>query len=263
MSVKDRIGWYMYKKYIDKKRGNIPSLLVEPTSTNTGLAIAAIANMYGSKLKAYIPSTVSKTGELLLKVFGADVVRSPKLLTIELVNEVEEIAKKEKNLFLNQFFNDANFEAHLRYTAKELELQIKEVGIIPRAIVGSLGTSGHLSAIALYFKSRFKGVKVYGIVPREGTTIQGIRRIESGMKWINYVEIDGVVDVTPEEAIESILYIVRKEGIFVGLSSGAVYAGYRKLVENGEIDEGDYILVFPDHGYKYVEQLQSYLTSKS
>lgn len=260
MSVKDRIGWYMYRRSIEVY-GKKPKLLVESTSTNTGLAIAAMANMYGSKLRAYIPFTVSKTGELLLKVFGAEVIRSSKLLTVELIDEVEEVAKREAAVHINQFYNDANFEVHLRYTAKELELQIREAGIVPKAIVGGLGTSGHISAIALYFKSRFKGVKVYGVVPREGTTIQGIRRIESGMKWVHHVEIDGVVDVSSEEAIQSVLHIVRKEGIFIGLSSGAVYTGYKKLVENGVFDEGDYILIFPDHGFKYIEQLQRYLNT--
>ncbi|MEM1542433.1 MAG: pyridoxal-phosphate dependent enzyme [Ignisphaera sp.] len=261
MSIKDRVGWYMYRKVAEAYGRRNLGLLVESTSTNTGLAIAAIANMYLSKLRAYIPSTVSQTGELMLKVFGADVVRSTKQLTVELIDEVNEIARKEKAIHLNQFYNDANFEVHLRYTAKELELQIREAGIAPRAIIGGLGTSGHMSAIALYFKSRFRGIKIYGVVPREGTIIQGIRRIESGMKWIHYIDIDGVIEVSLEEAIQSIIHIARREGILIGLSSGAVYTGYRKLVENGELNEGDYILVFPDHGYKYTEHLQRYLNS--
>ncbi len=263
MSVKDRIGWSMYRKSVEAYGRSKLKLLVESTSTNTGLAIAAMANIYGSKLRAYIPSTVSETGELLLKIFGAEVIRSSKPLTVELIDEVEEVAKREGAIHLNQFYNDANFEVHLRYTAKELELQIREAGIVPKAIIGGLGTSGHISAIALYFKSRFKGIKVYGIVPRAGTAIQGIRRIESGMKWIHHIEIDGVLDISPEEAIQSVLHIVRREGIFIGLSSGAIYTGYKKLVENGVLDEGHYVLIFPDHGYKYVEQIQKYLNANN
>ena len=96
-------------------------------------------------------------------------------------------------------------------------------------------------------------------MPAQGTAIQGIRRIESGMKWVHYVEIDGVVDVTPDEAAKGVIEIARKDGILVGLSSGAVYMAYRKLVEKGELGEGDYILIFPDHGFKYVEQLSRYI----
>jgi cysteine synthase/O-phosphoserine sulfhydrylase/cystathionine beta-synthase len=258
MSVKDRIGWYMYRKALEKLGKSI-NLLVEATSTNTGLAIAAMAAIHKSKLKAFIPSTVSKTGEVLLKIFGADVIRSQKSLTIELVNDVEEIAGKEGATHLNQFYNDANFEVHLRYTAKELELQFKEVGIEPRAVFGGLGTSGHLSAISFYFKNRFRGVKIYGVVPAPNTSIQGIRRVESGMRWVHYVEIDDIIEVTPEEAVEGVLEIVRNEGIFVGLSSGAVYVAFKKVVKEGKLNGGDYILIFPDIGFKYVEQILKYV----
>ncbi len=259
MSVKDRIGWYMFKKSLEKSGKENIRMLVEATSTNTGLAIAAMCTIYGSKLRAYIPSTVSTTGEILLKIFGADVIRSPKSLTVELIDEVEDVAKKQSAIHLNQFYNDANFEVHLRYTAKELELQIREAGIIPKAIFGGLGTSGHLSAIAFYFKNRFKEVKIYGVVPKQGTFIQGIRRIESGMKWVHKVEIDKIVEISPDEAAKAVLEIVRNDGIFVGLSSGAVYAAYKKMVENKELEEGDYILIFPDMGFKYVEQLSKYI----
>jgi cysteine synthase/O-phosphoserine sulfhydrylase/cystathionine beta-synthase len=259
MSVKDRIGWYMYRKAVEKLGRDKVKLLVEATSTNTGLAIAAMCAIHGSKLRAFIPSTVSKTGEILLKIFGAEVVRSPKTLTVELINDVEEMARKEGAAHLNQFYNDANFEVHLRYTAKELELQIREAGIKPKAIFGGLGTSGHMSAISFYFKNRFKEVKIYGVVPALDTSIQGIRRVETGMKWIHYVEIDDVVEVTPEEAIEGVLEIVRNEGIFVGLSSGAVYTAFKKMMKEGKLGEGDYILIFPDHGFKYVEQISRYI----
>jgi len=262
MSVKDRIGWYMYRKALERLGRDRISLLVESTSTNTGLAIAAMASIYKAKLKAFIPSTVSKTGETLLKIFGAEVIRSPKLLTVELINDVEEIARKEGAVHLNQFYNDANFEVHLKYTAKELELQIREAGIEPKAIFGGLGTSGHMSAISFYFKNRFKGVKIYGVVPAPNTAIQGIRRVESGMKWVHYANIDNIVEVTPEEAVKGVLEIVRNEGIFVGLSSGAVYMAFKKVAKEGRLDEGDYILIFPDIGFKYVEQVSMYIDNE-
>jgi cysteine synthase/O-phosphoserine sulfhydrylase/cystathionine beta-synthase len=262
MSVKDRIGWYMYRKALERLGRDRISLLVESTSTNTGLAIAAMASIYKAKLKAFIPSTVSKTGETLLKIFGAEVIRSPKPLTVELIDDVEEIARKEGAVHLNQFYNDANFEVHLRYTAKELELQIREAGIEPKAIFGGLGTSGHMSAISFYFKNRFKGVKIYGVVPAPNTAIQGIRRVESGMKWVHYANIDNIVEVTPEEAVKGVLEIVRNEGIFVGLSSGAVYMAFKKVVKEGRLGEGDYILIFPDIGFKYVEQVSMYIDNE-
>lgn len=258
MSVKDRIGWSMYRRALERL-GRVEGL-VEATSTNTGLALAAMASIHGSRLRAYIPSTVSRAGELLLKLFGAEVVRSPiASITVELIGDAERDARASGAVHLNQFENDANFEVHLRYTAKELELQLREAGVVPKAIVGGLGTSGHISALALYFKSRFRGVRVYGVVPAKGTSIQGIRRVETGMKWVHLVELDGVIEVLPEEAADGVLRVVRSEGILIGLSSGAVYTAYRKLVESGELEEGDYVLVFPDHGFKYLEQLEKLL----
>lgn len=255
MSVKDRVGWYMYVRAVERVGKPSLGLIVESTSTNTGLALAALANMHNSRLRAYIPSTVSATGEALLKIFGAEVVRSPKPLTVDLVEDVEAVARAEGAVHLNQFHNDANFEVHLRFTAKELELQLREARVIPSAIIGGLGTSGHLSALAFYFKNRFTGVKVYGVVPAQGTSIQGIRRVESGMKWLRYVALDGIIEVTLEEAVRGVLEVVRRDGLLVGLSSGAVYAAYRKMAEGGDLDDGHYILIFPDHGFKYVDIL--------
>jgi cysteine synthase/O-phosphoserine sulfhydrylase/cystathionine beta-synthase len=259
MSVKDRIGWYMYRRALEEDKRVREMLFLESTSTNTGLAIAAMCNIHGSKLRAYIPSTVTPLGELYLKIFGVDVIRSSKPLTVELIDEVEEVAKRENAIHLNQFYNDANLEVHLRYTAKELELQIREAGIVPKGIFGGLGTSGHISAVSIYFKNRFKGVKIYGVVPKAGTAIQGIRRIESGMKWIHYVELDEIIEVSPEDAIKGVLEVVRNDGIFIGWSSGAVYWAYKEMVNRGELEEGDYILVFPDMGFKYVDQVSKYL----
>jgi cysteine synthase/O-phosphoserine sulfhydrylase/cystathionine beta-synthase len=249
----------MYRRALEEDKRVREMLFVESTSTNTGLAIAAMCNIYGSKLRAYIPSTVTPLGELYLKIFGVDVIRSSKPLTVELIDEVEEVAKRENAIHLNQFYNDANLEVHLRYTAKELELQIREAGIVPKGIFGGLGTSGHISAISIYFKNRFKRVKIYGVVPKAETAIQGIRRIETGMKWIHHVEVDEIIEVSPEDAIKGVLEVVRNDGIFIGWSSGAVYWAYKEMVNKGKLDEGDYILVFPDMGFKYVDQVSKCL----
>ncbi|MCX8209345.1 MAG: pyridoxal-phosphate dependent enzyme [Sulfolobales archaeon] len=256
-SIKDRVGWYMFKK-LSEKLGAPPRLIYEATSTNTGLALAAVCSIHGSKFRAYLPHTAA-AGESLLRVFGAEVVISPKPLTVDIISEVRSAASSNGAFNPNQFENDANFEVHLKYTAKELELQMREAGILPKAIFGGLGTSGHMSAIALYFKSRFSGIKVYGAVPKLGESIRGIRRIETGMKWIQYVELDGVVDVSLKEAARSVVEIARRDGILAGLSSGAVYYAYRTMVEAGQLDEGDYVLVFPDAGFKYVDTLVRYL----
>jgi cysteine synthase/O-phosphoserine sulfhydrylase/cystathionine beta-synthase len=79
------------------------------------------------------------------------------------------------------------------------------------------------------------------------------------MKWLSYVKIDRVVDVHPDEAIQQAVRIARSEGLFIGLSSGAVVAAFEKLREKALLEEGDFVLIFPDHGFKYIEQFSSYL----
>jgi len=258
MSVKDRVGWYMFKKAVEKGRGAAPKMLYEATSTNTGIALAAMCAQYGCRLKAFIPSTVSKAGEILLKIFGAEVVRSGKPLTADILGDVEKLAEEDGAVHLNQFENDANFEVHLRFTAKELDLQVRGRKLNLKGIIAGIGTSGHLSALSFYFKNRYgDSVKVVAVQPAEETPIQGIRRIESGMKWIHKVKVDRIVDVELAEAAKTVVEIARREGILVGLSSGAVAYAFEMLSDGGELEEGDYVLVFPDHGFKYVEQLHS------
>ena len=261
-SIKDRIGWYMFTKALEKQGIISKKIIYEATSTNTGIALAAMAAIHGFTAKFYIPSSLQKASDTLLRVMGAEVVRVPKTLTVEFVDDVDKAAKEEGALHLNQFENDYNFEVHLKYTVKELELQLRHAKINPAAIIGGIGTSGHMSAIAFYLRNRWRGnLGIYCVQPKPEHVIPGIRRIESGMKWIHWIPIDGVIDVGKEEAIKEAIEIARKEGILIGLSSGAVVAGFKKLITEHGVDKGDFVLIFPDHGFKYVEQFSDYLSS--
>ncbi len=255
-SVKDRIGWYMVKKAL--KRGKKSERVFEATSTNTGMALAAMAAVNEFSVKLFIPKSIQKASDILLKALGAEVIRTDKPLTVDSIEDVKKAASAEGAFHINQFENDANFMAHLRYTAKELDLQLRTANIDAKAIVGGLGTSGHLSAISFYFKNRYGNIKVFGVQPAPKEVIPGIRRIETGMKWVHMVQLDGVVDITLKEAIEALLRVARKDGILPGLSSGAVTAAFLKLREEGVIEEGSYVLIYPDNGLKYVEQLSKY-----
>ncbi len=263
-SIKDRIGWYMFIKAVEEgKTLEARKLVYEATSTNTGMALAAMAAIHGFKARLYIPTSIQKLSDTLLRVMGAEVIRIPKSLTVEFVDEVDLDARRDKALHLNQFENDYNFEVHLRYTAKELDLQLKSIRVKPRALIGGIGTSGHMSALTFYFKNKFRGsIEVYCVQPAPNHIIPGIRRVESGMKWIHWVKPDKIVDVERDEAIRESINIARNEGILVGLSSGAVVAGFKKLLEEDAIEDGDYVLIFPDHGFKYVEQFEEYLSKR-
>lgn len=257
-SVKDRIGWAMIKEALES--GKLGDILYEATSTNTGIALTSIANVLGVKTKLYIPQTIQKVSDTYLKILGADIVRLPINLTVEAINQVEAEANANKATHLNQFENDANLKVHLKYTAKELDDQLHTLGLRPTCVIGGIGTSGHMSAISLYFKAKYKNsVKIVGVQPAKNEVVPGIRRIETGMKWYHWTCFDHVVDVTQTEAIEGVIKMARKEGILIGLSAGAVVSAFTKVAK----EKGVYTLVFPDTGYKYAEQLQNYLNKHS
>ncbi|MEM0225202.1 MAG: PLP-dependent cysteine synthase family protein [Desulfurococcaceae archaeon] len=259
LSIKDRIAWYMLTNALE--RGLIKGgLIYEATSTNTGLGLVGMANYYGLKTRIYLPSTAQKCVDYVFKAMGADVVRLPAEFTTELLNQVVNDAIRDNATVLNQFENDLNFIAHLKYTAKEIDYQLLTKGIKPSSIISGVGTSGHLSALSLYFKSKYGDVKVYGVQPRKGSIIPGIRRLETGMKWIHMVKVDKLIDVSLEEAFQAILHVSRNDGLLVGLSAGAVIYATRELIENNEI-EGDVVIIVPDHGIKYIELLE-YLVEK-
>ena len=252
-SIKDRIGWSMIMEAL--RRGSLADKVYEATSTNTGIALASISNILGVKARLYVPQSIQKVTDIYLKVLGAEVVRMPVSLTVETIEDVDREAKASRATHLNQFENDANFKVHLRYTAKELDYQLRSSHIKPRAIVGGIGTSGHMSAVSFYFKNRYGDVKIYGAQPAPNEVIPGIRRVETGMKWIHWVEFDGIIDVKRDEAIEEAIRVARRDGIMIGLSSGAVVRAFKEIVD----DEGDYVLIFPDTGYKYFEQFGEFL----
>ncbi|MEM3055393.1 MAG: pyridoxal-phosphate dependent enzyme [Candidatus Bathyarchaeia archaeon] len=253
-SVKDRIGWAMIVEALEK--GELKEALYEATSTNTGIALASIANILGIKSKLFIPKTIQKVSDIYLEVLGAEVSRLPVGLTVESISQVDAEAKADKAAHLNQFENDANFKVHLKYTAKEIDEQLKSLKLKPTCIIGGLGTSGHMSAISIYFKNKYKDrVKIVGVQPAPNEVVPGIRRIETGMKWYHQASFDEVIDVKQAEAVGGAIKIARKEGLLIGLSAGAVVHAFQKIAE----EEGVYVLVFPDSGYKYAEQFKKHL----
>lgn len=260
LSIKDRIAHGMVKEAVERGLLASKRVVYEATSTNTGLALAGLANFYGFKLRVYLPSTAQRCVDYLFKALGAEAVREDAPITTALLQKVLEEAVRDGALVLNQFSNDVNFTTHLSTTAKELDYQLGSVGVRPRAIICGLGTSGHASAISFYFKNKYGDVKVYGVQPSRGSVIPGLRRVETGMKWIGHAELDGVVDVSLEEAFSAVLEVARSDGTIFGLSGGAVLHVAKKLVEEGAVD-GDIVVVIPDHGVKYVELLE-YLVEK-
>lgn len=255
-SIKDRIGWYMIVDALENGRilNNIRSIY-EASSTNTGIALSCISKSFNLKTRIYIPQTVQRCSDVYIKLLGSEVIRVQEQLTVQAINLVKQDSLKNNALHIDQFENDANFICHLRHTSKELDYQLKSAGLKPGRIICALGTSGHASAISFYFKNRYGDeVEVIGVQPAKDETIPGMRRVETGMKWIHYVKIDYVVDVTRREAVEGVMKVSMMDGLPIGLSSGAVVASLEKLSDR----DGVSVLIFPDHFYKYAEIFLNY-----
>ncbi|CAB49296.1 pyridoxal-phosphate dependent enzyme [Pyrococcus abyssi] len=247
-SIKDRAVYNMLIKALRSGEIDGTNVLYEATSGNVGISIAALSAVFGLKFRAYIPKPTPKTTELLIKVFGAEVVRTNfDTIDKKFVEFVKLEARRDKALNLNQFENDANFEAHYYGTARELEEQLRSIDKIPEIIIAGIGTSGHIAGISKYFKERYE-TKIIGVVPAKGETIPGIKRLETRPKWFFKVEVDEVVEVTAREAFEGILKVARSDGLLIGMSSGAVVKAYEKVRP-----EGTTVLIFPDDGFKYGE----------
>ncbi|MFN7105119.1 MAG: pyridoxal-phosphate dependent enzyme, partial [Pyrobaculum sp.] len=125
--------------------------------------------------------------------------------------------------------------------------QLSQVGKRPTHVIASIGTSGHLSAVGFYFGVKY-GARIIAVQPKDW--IPGIRRVESGMKWIKCIDVE-VREVSQSEAVEGVKHFARSYGLLIGLSAGAVYMAFRQLD-----DVGTYLLIFPDNLFKYLSLLE-------
>ncbi len=255
-SIKDRTAFNMLLRAME--RGDINGkALFEASSGNTSVSLAALSNVFGIDFRAYLPKPTPKATRVLLRVLGAEVVVTDfETIDQKMVEFVKGEARKAGATNLNQFENDDNFLAHYSVTAKEIEEQLRSIGKEPDVLIAGIGTSGHIAGMAKYLKERYD-TKVIGVVPAKGEKIPGIKRLETRPKWYFQVEIDRVVEVTRSEAIEGSIGVARRDGLLIGLSSGAVVKAYERVSE--EFGDGTYVLIFPDDGFKYVEVFESYL----
>lgn len=236
-SVKDRTVYYLLKSVGGDR-------LVEVSSGNVAVAMAAIGNVLGKKVKIYLPSA-GRYVTPFLDFLGAEWQVLDVSMTVEALEHLEKDIR-EGAVHPNQFGNDINFVAHLR-TAAEIDWQLSSIGKRPDYVVAGVGTSGHASALGFYFGAKY-GAKLIAVQPRDW--IPGIRRVESGMKWIGLVPAE-VVDVSLAEALQGVRDFAKRHGLLIGPSSGAVYAAYAKSGRDGV-----YVLVFPDNLFKYSSLLQ-------
>jgi cysteine synthase B len=253
-SVKDRIAKSMIETAIKEGVLSPGQRLMEPSSGNTGIALAAIAAVKGNPITILMPDSVSIERRQMLEVFGAEIILTPgEEGSNGAVRRAEQMAKEHPEYcFLHQYQNDANPRAHYEGTGPEIWRDVPEV----THFVAGLGTSGTLMGVGRYLKERNPDVKIVAVEPPLGERVEGLRNLDEGYippifeNWHGIDVLDRKRVVRPRESIEMTRRLVRECGIFAGISSGASLAGAVKVAS--EIEEGTIVFIVCDGGWKYL-----------
>ncbi|MEO8263966.1 MAG: PLP-dependent cysteine synthase family protein [Ilumatobacteraceae bacterium] len=253
-SVKDRIAKSMIEHA--EKNGQLEpgQTILEPSSGNTGIALAAIAQLRGYPIKILMPSSVSTERRQMLEVFGAEVILTPgEEGSNGAVRRAQVMAAANPQwCFLYQYGNDANPLAHYEGTGPEIWRDCPEI----THFVAGLGTSGTLMGTGRYLKEQNPGIKVIAIEPPLGERVEGLRNLEDGYippvfdQWYGFDLLDRKRVVRPRESLEWTRRLVSECGVFAGISSGAAMAGAAKVA--GEITDGVIVFIVSDAGWKYL-----------
>ncbi len=259
-SIKDRIGLAMIKSAEEKKLIDSSTTIIEPTSGNTGIALAFICAARGYKLILTMPDSMSIERRKMLQFFGAKLILTPKRLGMTgAMKKAKEIKNKIDNSFiLNQFENSANPEIHYKTTAEEIWSSCE--GKIDCFISG-VGTGGTITGVGKYLKERNKLIKIIAVEPEDSAVISGsnpgqhlIQGIGAGFlpKNLNLDIIDNVLSVSNNSAFYFARLLAKIEGIAGGISSGAVLSAAIELNEDLKMKDKNTIIILPSFAERYL-----------
>ena len=250
-SVKDRVASALIEDAEMKGALGRGMTILEPTSGNTGISLAMICSRKGYKLKTVMPENVTPERTQLLKMYGAEIVYSPgNLGSNGAVAMALEMAAADSSLYMPyQYGNPANPAAHYNGTALEIIEELDEV----TAFVAGLGTGGTLMGNGRRLKETFgDAVKIVAAEPMQGEPVQGLRSLDDGFipPIIDISLLDRKIFVTNRDAIIWTRRLLDQEGIFAGVSSGAIASIAVRIA--GELEEGNVVFVVCDDGWKYL-----------
>lgn len=260
-SVKDRAVLGMLEEAKRQGKVNSDTIIVEPTSGNTGIAVAILASVLGLKAVIIMPESMSIERRTLIKAYGAQLILTPKELGIKgSIDKAAEIREKYDNaISLSQFDNPANPAYHYATTAKEILEQVPDLDIF----VAGVGTGGTFSGVAKYLKENKPEVLAIALEPEESPAISkghgGVHKIQGvGTGFIpenfNKELMDEIYTVPSDEAISETKNFVRTTGIGVGISSGAAIAGAKKVA--AKYPDKKIVTILPDGVDKYLSMLE-------
>jgi cysteine synthase B len=252
-SVKDRIARSMVLAAEADGTLTPGKTIIEPSSGNTGIALAMIAKERGYAIKIVLPENVSIERRQMLEVFGAEIIDSPGAEGSNgAVRRAQALADEHPEwVFLYQYANEANPQAHYDTTGPEIWADVPEI----THFVAGLGTSGTLMGVGTYLKEKNPDIKILAVEPPIGEQVEGLRNLEEGYippvyeKWGGQELLDGKRIVRPRESLEWTRKLA-DIGIFSGISAGAALAGAIRTAE--KIEEGTVVFIVCDGGWKYL-----------
>lgn len=253
-SIKDRIALSMINAAEAEGRLKPGSVLMEPSSGNTGIGLAMICGLRGYVLKIVLPTNVTPERRQMLEAYGAEIIESPGSEGSNgAVKMAQRLAQENPDwVFLYQYGNPNNPAAHYRTTGPEIWRDCPEV----THFVAGLGTSGTLIGVGKYLKEQNPKVEVWAVEPPSGEMVDGLRNLDDGYIPPVFTDNDGfeLLDrkkvVGPRESIEVTRRLVREAGVFAGISSGAIMAAAIKCA--AEIESGTIVTIICDGGWKYL-----------
>jgi len=254
-SVKDRPALYMITKAEQSGKLTKDKTILEPTSGNTGIALAMIGAAKGYRVKLTLPACVSSERRHILEAFGAEVIMTPANEgtdgAIRLAHHILE-QEPDKYFMPNQFENPDNPLSHYETTGPEIFKQ--SAGKIDYFVAG-MGTTGTLMGIARYLREKFKSVKIVGIEPTPHHTIQGLKNMTESIIPAIYKrdKLDDVMTMEDDEAYEMTRRLASEEGIFAGISSGAAVAGAARIAR--DMKSGTVVTIICDRGDRYLSTM--------
>jgi cysteine synthase len=249
-SVKDRVAKAMIEDA--EERGVIApgQTMLEPTSGNTGISLAMICRRKGYPLKVVMPDNVTEERTQLLRMYGAEIVYSEGAKGSNGAVELAlEMAAADASYYMPyQYGNEANPRCHYEGTAPEIIEELDEIA----AFVGGLGTGGTLMGVGRALRERDADVKIVAAEPMQGELVQGLRSLDDGFipPILDLSMLDRKIMVSNRDAITWTQRLLREEGLFAGVSSGAI--AYVAARIGGELEDGNVVFLVPDDGWKYL-----------